>query len=109
MPITIPGKAADTLASLDTERSQQIRDSPGAFLNVDIGASVDRPLDRARHDLAVRMCFGRVLDQRGNEQRMMLHQAQHSESPRKACGRPDVYANRSVCPTPNALAFSNIA
>ena len=81
VPVAVPRERRDAIAGRDPKRGERVRDLLGPAMDVAIRAAVDRPFDRARHDLGIRMAALRVLDQRRNEQRALLHQSLHRASP----------------------------
>jgi len=80
MPITVPGQRRDPLTGADAKRRQRVRQLAGTAPEVGIGTTMDRPLARARDDLRLRMQAGSVLDQRRDQQRLLLHQSLEHQS-----------------------------
>jgi len=75
--IAVPGERADAVARLDAELHQRLRDLLGAQPGIAVGVAVDIALDPARHDFRVAMVEGGVLDELLDQERSVLHQAEH--------------------------------
>ena len=80
MAIGVPGDGADPVAELDAQPLQRLGQLLGALARVPVAVAVDRPLDRARHDLDVGIVGGGEVDDLRNQQRTVLHQAEHGVS-----------------------------
>jgi hypothetical protein len=59
----------------NTERRERIGGLLGAAMNVAVGATMQRAFDRARDDLGAGVHRDRMLDDRRDEQRAVLHQS----------------------------------
>ena len=77
MAIAVPGQRADAVARLDAELQQGFRHLFGAPPGVAIGVAVDIALDPTGHDFRVAMVEGGVLDELLDQERSVLHQAEH--------------------------------
>ena len=85
MAIGVPGDGADPVAELDAQALQRLGELLGALGRVAVAVAMDRPLDRARDDLDVGIVGGGEIDHLRNQQRTVLHQAEHGVSPGYAC------------------------
>jgi hypothetical protein len=77
----VPCQRAHAVAGLDVERHQRVGHLLGAALNVGVVGAVHRAFHRAPHDLGVRVKGGRMVDERRDQQRAVLHQSEHGLSP----------------------------
>ncbi|MND79599.1 hypothetical protein D3C80_713450 [compost metagenome] len=73
----VPGQGGDTVARMHAPGLQRVRHPLGATMNGPIGGALDRPLDGASHDLAVRVPILGVIENLVDRQRPVLHQTQH--------------------------------
>ena len=78
--IGVPGDGADRIAELDAQPLQGLGELLGALGRVLVAVAVDRPLDRAGHDLDVGVVPSGKVDDLRNQQRTVLHQAEHGVS-----------------------------
>jgi len=81
MPVTVPGQRRDPVAKTQLQAVQRVGYLARSRSNVVIGVSVDIAFYPARDNFAVAMVPTRKLDQRGNQKRLVLHQADHGQSP----------------------------
>jgi len=70
---SVPCQGADALTLRYAHGGQRSGYLLGPTFKVGIGATMYRSLERSRNDFGVWMCIGGVLNQRGNEQLMILH------------------------------------
>ena len=77
MPPRIPRECCDAVAELDAVLLQALRYLERAGANFGIVGCMDRPLDRARDDLALAMVYGGMVNDAMAQQRPTLHQAEH--------------------------------
>ena len=77
MAIGVPGDGADAVAELDAQPLQRLGQLLGALLGIAVAVAVHRAFDRARDDLDVGMVSGGEVDDLRDQQRAVLHQAEH--------------------------------
>src|SRR4051794_13011571 len=82
----VPGDRGDTVAELDAVALQHLRDLEGTLVDFGIVGAMDRPFNRARHDLLLAMNPGGVFDDPVAEQGPTLHQTKHSDVPPRWAG-----------------------
>ncbi|MOA40051.1 hypothetical protein D3C78_1618830 [compost metagenome] len=75
--VAVPRQGANTLARLHTEGRECIGNLLGTATNIGIGAVVNGAFDRTLDDLRLGMGDTRMLDQGGDKQGLVLHQAKH--------------------------------
>ena len=80
MAMGVPGERAHPVAELDAQLLQRFGELPGAPGGVLVAVAVDRPFDGPRHDLNVGIVGGGEVDDLRNQQRAVLHQAEHGVS-----------------------------
>ena len=80
MPVVVPRQRGDPLTLRNAQPAQCVGNPPGTRCDRAPGAAMDRTLDRAGHDLGAGMVALRIVEQRRNQQRALLHQSEH-ESP----------------------------
>src|SRR4051794_10389305 len=81
MTEAVPGERGDRLAECHAQRIQGPGQPFRAFGHGGVGRAVYHAVRIARDDLPLAMLRCSVIHQRGNQQRMVLHQAQHDLSP----------------------------
>jgi hypothetical protein len=77
----VPGERRYAVAHPVSVTFQHLRASEGSCADLDIGGAHDRPLDRARHDLAPAMLASGMIDDLAAKQRPWLHQSEHVYPP----------------------------
>jgi hypothetical protein len=77
MAMGVPGQRADAVLGLDAERLQHTRQLARAAVRIAIGIAVGAPDRQAGNDLGIAVVLRGVLQQRGNHQRPVHHQALH--------------------------------
>ena len=85
MAMGVPSKGADAIAELDAQTLQRLGDLLGALGGILVAVAVDRALDRAGDDLDVGVIGRGEIDHLRNQQRAVLHQAEHGVSPVTQC------------------------
>jgi hypothetical protein len=78
--IGVPGDGAHRIAELDAQPLQRLGHLLGAPQRVPVAVAVHRPLDRARDDLDVGVVPPGEVDDLRDQQRTVLHQAEHGVS-----------------------------
>ena len=86
MAVAVPGQGADAVARLDAEGEQGFGHLLRPGSGIAIGVAVDIALDPPRHDLGVAVVQGGVLDELLDQQRAVLHQAEHGRFSRSLGG-----------------------
>ena len=86
----VPGQRRHPVAELDAVLFQPLRHFLGALADLGVIGLDDRPLDRARNDLALAVIFGGMVDDAMEQQRPVLHQAEH--------GIPLLFSGAWSCP-----------
>src|SRR5262249_45454148 len=81
----VPGDGCDAVAELDAVAVQHLRDPERAGVDLGVGGTMDRSLDRPRDDLLLAVDLGSVFDDPMAEQGPILHQAEHSVVPPSMC------------------------
>ena len=81
MPIAVPRQRRDAIAMSDPERVECARDPFRPRGDLRIVGAVKAAFRVARNDLTIAMPRRGVIDQTGNEQRTLLHESEHDESP----------------------------
>ena len=76
--VAVPGQRGHPVRRLDAQLGQRVGHLLGLVPDLRPGGPPDRPLGQARDDLGVGVTCRGVLDQRGDEQRAVLHQSQHA-------------------------------
>ena len=73
----VPGERRDPIARLHAEPDQRLRELRGARPQAGVIGAVERPFAGPADDLDFGMIARRVLDQARDQQRAILHQAEH--------------------------------
>ncbi|MCY1366912.1 hypothetical protein D9M69_538230 [compost metagenome] len=73
VPVAIPGQRGDPVAGLHTQSGQGIGQLLGSAADIGIAAVMRRFFASARGDLALWVCLQRMLQDRGNQQGLILH------------------------------------
>jgi len=85
--IAVPGQGADAVARRDAEINQRFGHLLGPQPGVAISVAMDVALDPSRHDFRVAVVQRGVLDQLLDQERAVLHEAEHGGvSPSPICG-----------------------
>ncbi len=77
MAVAVPGNGAHPVAELDAQPLQGLGKLVGALGGIPVAVAVDRPFDGARDDLDIGVIGGRIVDDLRDQQRTVLHQAEH--------------------------------
>jgi hypothetical protein len=83
--VAIPGQGGHAVAEAQLQRIQRVGDLARATSNVLVGVAVQIALDAAGNHLALAVVAFGKLDERRNEQRMVLHQTQHGNNSLNEC------------------------
>ena len=75
--VAVPGQRGDAVAERQPRRSSACCDPARACRRLAVGGAVNVALDAARDDLGVVVVAGGELDQARDQQRLVLHQAEH--------------------------------
>ena len=81
MAMPVPGQCGHAVAQADAHPAQRIGEAAGAGLDLGVGGAVDRPLDRPGDHFGPGMMTGGVADDAADQQRLVLHQAEHGTGP----------------------------
>ncbi len=81
MAVGVPGDGADPVAELDAQALQRLGYLLGAPGRILVAVAVDRALDGARDDLDLGIVGGSEIDDLRDQQRAVLHQAEHGVLP----------------------------
>jgi len=77
VPVAVPGHAGDPVPPADPQPGQRLCELPRPAIEVEVGAAMRCHPRRQRDDLGVRVRPRRMFQQRGDEERMVLHQSAH--------------------------------
>jgi hypothetical protein len=80
MPIAVPRQRRDAIAVSDAERVECIGEPFRPRGDLRIVGAVEAAFRVARNDLTTAVPGSGVVDQTGNQQRTLLHEAEHDES-----------------------------
>jgi hypothetical protein len=82
MPVGVPGQGADPVFGLDAKRQQRTRQlRRERAMRIGIGVAVRAADRQAGYDFRIAVVLAGVLQQAGNHQRPVHHQAKHLRSP----------------------------
>ena len=112
VPPRVPGQRRHPVADLDAVALQPLREPARPLMDRRVGRAVHRPLDRARDHRPVRMLRPGVIEDAVDEQRPVLHQADHGVVLRplpEAPGLQAGVANWRRGPSPSSLGDSRMA
>ena len=79
VPPAVPGERADAVADADAVLDEALSHLERALADRGVARLVDRPLDRARDHLAIRMVGRGMIDDAVHQKRPVLHQAAHGQ------------------------------
>ncbi|MCY1374628.1 hypothetical protein D9M69_619810 [compost metagenome] len=80
MAVRVPGQRGHAVAGLHAQRGERIGQALGALLHLAPVAAVCAAVDQVRHDLALAVESGRVVEHAGEQQLVLLHQGLHGVS-----------------------------
>ena len=80
----VPGERRHAIPEADAELSQRARQPPAAPLDLGIGGSMERRTAKVRDHFRSAAMTGGVDDERGDQQRVALHQSEHRSLPQFA-------------------------
>ena len=77
MPVAVPGQGADAVARLDAQRRERLRHLLRPHPGISVGIAVEAAFQGPRYDFSVAVIEGGVLDELLDQQRPILHEAEH--------------------------------
>jgi hypothetical protein len=77
MAVAVPRQRTHAIVHLEPQCVERIRALHRAAVRLCVAAAVQITFDPARHDPGIAVIAGSKLQQAGNQQRMVLHQAAH--------------------------------
>ena len=77
MPVAVPGQRRHPVAELQAQGVQRVSHLAGTLRNLHVIGAVDIAFHTARDNLAVAVMPLRKIDQRCNQQRLVLHESEH--------------------------------
>ena len=80
VPVVVPRDRRDAVALADPQVGQRAGEPPRPGVELAVAVAVNRSLGGPRDDLALGVVARGEVEQRGDEQRAILHQAEHFES-----------------------------
>ena len=86
MPVAVPGQRCHPVAELQAQCVQRVGHLAGALPDLRVIGAVDIALHPARNNLAVAVVPLRKIDQRCNQERLVLHESEHQNNSIKGPG-----------------------
>ena len=94
--VTVPGQGGDPVAKAQLQAVQRMGHLPRTRRQSLVGVAMDIALDPARHNLGVTMVPVSKINQRRDQQRVVLHQTEHGQLLKMEDSRDGWYCETSA-------------